>query len=425
MDRQELDALLVGSLYGELSPAEQARLDAHLESHPSDRTALSDMSRARDAVRQSRLLEQQLDPPQSISALLMQEAARRAPKPAAEGWFQKFMRSFVAHPAMAAAATLVLVVGVAGTVWLRTGSPGLVETGRPADLAKGAPAPTAVPEAPAPGGPPDNAIPASPAATPPPVASDPQAQETAQLGKQADLAQKGAVVLGNGSAAVDMPPKSKLDETRGYKVALEEREPAPKDLAMVPTHRAAKGGAAGGGAAPSNGDGDRLRAADESTTIALDGLRDDVAKNNADFEKTGAPPPRPAMHTAAPAPTPTTPAPASAATPSRVAVAAPPAAEPIAAHADEGGAAAEDAKLVALADQKFAQLRKYVAAGQCPDAARVAREIQKIAPAYYTKNVQDLRELKSCAPYMNQMREQQIDHAPAPSSPAKAEDSRH
>ena len=37
---QELDALLVGALYGELGPADEARLAAHLESHPTDRTAL-------------------------------------------------------------------------------------------------------------------------------------------------------------------------------------------------------------------------------------------------------------------------------------------------------------------------------------------------------------------------------------------------
>jgi hypothetical protein len=36
-----------------------------------------------------------------------------------EGWFQRFLRSFAAHPAMAAAATIVLVLGVAGTLYLR------------------------------------------------------------------------------------------------------------------------------------------------------------------------------------------------------------------------------------------------------------------------------------------------------------------
>jgi hypothetical protein len=122
VDRQDIDALLIGSLYGELSSTEEARLTAHLDSHPADRTALANLSHAREVIRESRLLQVQFDPPQSISALLMQEAARRAPKPREEAsWFQRFMRSFMTHPAMAAAAMLVLIVGVAGTVYMRKG----------------------------------------------------------------------------------------------------------------------------------------------------------------------------------------------------------------------------------------------------------------------------------------------------------------
>src|SRR5687768_13725280 len=104
VDRQDIDALLIGSLYGELSSAEEARLTAHLESHPADRTALANLTHAREVVRESRILQHQFEPPQSISALLMQEAARRAPKPREEAsWFQRFMRPFMTHPAMAAA----------------------------------------------------------------------------------------------------------------------------------------------------------------------------------------------------------------------------------------------------------------------------------------------------------------------------------
>lgn len=122
VERQDIDALLIGSLYGELSSADEARLQAHLESHPADRSALADLTHARDVVRESRILQVQVDPPQSITAVLIQEAARRAPKPAPEhSWFQRFMRSFMLHPAMAAAAMLVLVVGVASTMYVRKG----------------------------------------------------------------------------------------------------------------------------------------------------------------------------------------------------------------------------------------------------------------------------------------------------------------
>src|SRR5690242_3438533 len=100
VDRLDIDALLIGALYSELTPAEEARLSAHLESHPGDRVALDDLKSARLAVRESRILSVQLEPPQAISAMLLQEAARRAPKAArgredseTSGWFYRFTRS--------------------------------------------------------------------------------------------------------------------------------------------------------------------------------------------------------------------------------------------------------------------------------------------------------------------------------------------
>ena len=122
-DRMDIDALLIGALYGELTPAEEAQLTAHLESHPADRNALADLTQTRATVRESRVFSVQFDPPQSGLALLLQEAARRAPKPASEtaSWFHRFTRSFMMHPAMAAAAMLVFVVGVAGTLYMRSG----------------------------------------------------------------------------------------------------------------------------------------------------------------------------------------------------------------------------------------------------------------------------------------------------------------
>ncbi len=113
---QELDALLIGALYGELTPAEEKRLEAHLVSHPADRAVLADLTRAREVVRESAFLRTQFEPSAAVVQHLMQEAARRAPAPAAresEGWFARFVRSFSAHPAMAAAAMLVLVAGTA------------------------------------------------------------------------------------------------------------------------------------------------------------------------------------------------------------------------------------------------------------------------------------------------------------------------
>ncbi len=122
LETQEIDALLISALYGELTPAEETRLEVHLGSHPADKMALAALTSTREAVRSSRILQVQLDPPQSVSALLMQEAARRAPKAEErEGWFARLARSFMAHPAMAAAAMLVVVVGVVTLVQTRKG----------------------------------------------------------------------------------------------------------------------------------------------------------------------------------------------------------------------------------------------------------------------------------------------------------------
>jgi hypothetical protein len=120
---QELDALLVGALYGELGPADEARLAAHLESHPTDRTALDDLRSTRKTLVDARFFELWFEPRPAVSALLVQEAARRAPRSEAtgEGWFARFTRSVLSHPAMAAAAMLVVVVGVAGTLYMKKG----------------------------------------------------------------------------------------------------------------------------------------------------------------------------------------------------------------------------------------------------------------------------------------------------------------
>jgi hypothetical protein len=127
-DRQDIDALLISALYGELTPADEARLAAHLDSHPADRGALDGLKSARAKVLESRIFELQAEPPQHISALLLQEAHRRAPKMVVaedgekQSWFWRFARSFMLHPAMAAAAMLVIVLGVGALMYKNKGA---------------------------------------------------------------------------------------------------------------------------------------------------------------------------------------------------------------------------------------------------------------------------------------------------------------
>jgi hypothetical protein len=218
VDRTDIDALLIGALYGELTPADEARLMAHLESHPADRTALDDLTRTRAAVRDSRILAFQVEPRQAISALLLQEASRRAPRAVtdrgeAATWFQRFVRSFTAHPAMAAAATLVLVITAAGTLYLR----GTDQFARPevpqgaaeriptSAITTGAAAPSAAPAAP-------SAAPVAPA--PEPVAP-PAGNAPGKPGAWAGGGPAGAIDGAAGSAAAkfDGAPAAASDAT--------------------------------------------------------------------------------------------------------------------------------------------------------------------------------------------------------------------
>jgi hypothetical protein len=192
LDRQDIDALLMGALYGELSPSESTRLDEHLSAHPQDKLVLDGLTRARQALRDSHVLVLQAEPPAAVSALLLQEAARRAPAAREErvGFFAK-LAAMLRHPATAAAAVIVLVAGVAGTLYVQ---------GRGAALQDRAPETTAAGPGPA----------AEPATTP----ADP-----------------GALALTPSAGSAAAP--TRIDEAQGfegnYRAGLADEETAPPE----------------------------------------------------------------------------------------------------------------------------------------------------------------------------------------------------
>jgi hypothetical protein len=216
VDRTDIDALLIGALYGELTPADEARLTAHLESHPADRTALDNLTRTRAAVRDSRILTFQAEPSQAISALLLQEASRRAPRrvDASEtaSWFQRFVRSFVAHPAMAAAATLVLVIAATGTFFLR-GTDQFADSAQPPSAVERAPAP-AVPPIAVPAGEPEEAAGAGAAGSA--ATADPGATGDS-MGRLSGPSPGAAAGASADPSQLDAPPvaKGSLEPTDG------------------------------------------------------------------------------------------------------------------------------------------------------------------------------------------------------------------
>ncbi|HEX3475018.1 MAG TPA: hypothetical protein VHT91_08250 [Kofleriaceae bacterium] len=462
VDRTDIDALLIGALYGELTPADEARLMAHLESHPADRTALDDLTRTRAAVRDSRILAFQLDPPQAISALLLQEAARRAPRAVtdrgeAATWFHRFVRSFAAHPAMAAAATLVLVSSVAGLLYLR----GTDQYARPDAVAiERAPAPAVPTSAVAPPPPPPATVEAAATGAAPAGAGSgayPGRLDGTSAGTEDNFAAKGELAKPQAPAAGDpstaqgnLPGRASYEEThaagfgavrdaelrklgeatkpaparpskpqavRG--IELRTPQPQPKDLQDSDDEKPAtrRREATGGG-----------RPAKEKQIQEHD-ARGAAPGGGAPATTPAAPPPPPA-----PAPQAAGPAaanfdaPASAANeakrpPARSAnQLPPPAAAPSTANAQnaqvdrrtdkaassiDGDAkqAPADRTLLEWARKQREQVIAYVNANRCRDAASAAVEIYNRAPDYYNASVATDRQIKPCLAYVTAERD--------------------
>lgn len=376
MDRQDIDALLIGALYGELTPAEEARLAAHLESHPADRGALDDLRRARAAVRESRILEHEVEPPQAVSALLLQEAARRAPKRALtqgepkESWFFRFTRAFMAHPAMAAAAMLVVVVGVAGTLYVKKGDTGFVDQQAPAPAVHAEAAPQT-------GAKEESAFEPSPEATPAPEGAAADTATGYSVGLDDTAVGKSAPVADSERRERQMAKQKEDAGNRSRGIVVSTPERAPKELDAPRPKRAAKPAAS--------------RALAEAELA--DDSRFDAKGNFASSTSTTAPR---ASGAGVPAPPPPS------------AGAAPPPSAPVAKPAPVKQAekvAAQDDALLAWARSEHNRTVALASKGDCAAAAKIAVAVQSRAPDYYAQFMATDRLLKKCQAYIAQQRD--------------------
>jgi Putative zinc-finger len=130
LECRQMDELMMDWLYDELDPTSSARVAEHVGICPRCSAEVGALRRTREAFRDL----SDLEPPASVSAILLHEAARRAPAAAhhpspdvaAAAGFGARLRSWfrfpALHPAATAVATLVLVAGVAGTIYVRRGS---------------------------------------------------------------------------------------------------------------------------------------------------------------------------------------------------------------------------------------------------------------------------------------------------------------
>jgi len=124
---RDIDALMMDWLYQELEPSQAGPFDDHVAGCPRCQGELEAMKRTRAALRDL----PEAEPPASITAILMHEAARKAPTAVAVepaggggrrglfGWLSGLFMPISQHPAAAALATLVLVAGVAGALYVR------------------------------------------------------------------------------------------------------------------------------------------------------------------------------------------------------------------------------------------------------------------------------------------------------------------
>jgi len=442
MDRQDIDALLIGALYGELTPAEEARLTAHLESHPTDRGALDDLKVTRQTFLDSRLFAVQLDPPQAVSALLLQEAHRRAPKAVKpteerEGWFARFAKNFMAHPAMAAAAMLVLVMGGAGIVWMKKGDSQFAEQNVSQDRAAMTPTANNAPGAmPAPQGATDTAMAGSAMGA---DLADQQAQGELALaadGKAMDEGaserrrddgegQKQKIATGRMEVNTDRAPKdleeekAKKEDSAGDDYIADGRskagvkKPAAKGGASAdpapagPARAGAGGGGAGdlafGGEANANAVSGAGAAAPAPTATPTTG-----SSAGSGYAQPSPPPPPP--KNAKVATTATKPADKSApATGGKIAApekkeppksvakttAAPkPEAPPTTTAAPKTDA--KDSSLIAWAKGEHTRAVALARNGDCAGAAKIAVSVSNRASSYYTQFMATDRNLKGC-----------------------------
>ncbi len=147
MQCRDTDELVVEYLYEELDAAKTRAIEAHADGCARCHAELASLKRTRAAFSALPAVE----PPASVSANLLREAASRAPVADAAGWLERFFRPMAMHPAFSAAAAFVLIGGVAGVLALR----GAVKPDAPTRVASSAAAAAATP-----------ATPATPAVTP-------------------------------------------------------------------------------------------------------------------------------------------------------------------------------------------------------------------------------------------------------------------
>ncbi len=123
LDCKKIDSLMIDWLYKELDESTAASFDEHVAGCAHCEGELASLQRTRVAVSELPAVE----PPLAVSNILLHEAAKRAPAAPKklderDGLFARlaaWLGPVLRHPGLAAAACLVLVAGVAGSLYMQ------------------------------------------------------------------------------------------------------------------------------------------------------------------------------------------------------------------------------------------------------------------------------------------------------------------
>ncbi|MBI4510387.1 MAG: zf-HC2 domain-containing protein [Deltaproteobacteria bacterium] len=127
MECRQIDELMMDYIYQELDEAQAAQVRSHVDECARCGSELMGMARVRAAARSL----PELEPPPALSARLLHEAAKRAPRSRSErkglvAWFASWLMPVARHPLAAAMASMVLVAGAAGYFAWHRGQSGTV-----------------------------------------------------------------------------------------------------------------------------------------------------------------------------------------------------------------------------------------------------------------------------------------------------------
>ena len=434
---KDIDALMMDWLYNELDASQEALFEQHKRSCTHCRHETESLQQIRQQARAGFGSLDELEPPAAITAKLMHEAAKRAPvvpqrahagrddeQSGTWGWFLTLMRPLAAHPGLAAAASFMLLVGVAGSLYWsgkhKFAEPSLDDRAASASPT-GAESPAQGPawrEA--------NDMPAESAPEGMVAADDavekyaPRDGESALTGYPADLADE-ATARNLGIAIDQIEPDRKavplkaLDSTDRRKESLAAAKSGRSNNEAVATRRSSSYS----GSDPANavtGANLRMEKRSESAPADKDAAKADApakpklpSSSSEISSKTrfASPPPPPApVASMSDSVAQGTLGTAPQAVPSAQSAEA--SRDDSAGSADEAPASTEsstsasskEAARLAAARAQERSLRSALNAKRCTEAARIATDLLDTNPSYYSRNIAGLPALAGCQPQL-------------------------